>query len=302
MKRAIHPTAVVADDVELGAGVEIGPYSVIGAGTRVGDGTRIGAQVLIDGRVRIGAENVLGPKVNIVGHTTLGDRNVVHGLASLGDEPQDLSYRGEPTELVIGSRNTIREFVTINRGTVKGGGVTRVGDDCLLMACCHVAHDCDVRDRVILANGALLAGHCLVEERANVSGATASHHFVTIGAFCYVGGMTRMIHDIPPFMIVEGHPSRVRGVNVIGLQRAGFDKDAVDALREAHRRLYRGDEPRQHVVEELDRADGLHPRVRQLVDALIATAKGSKGRFRETQKERFQAEGRARILGEGSAR
>src|SRR5262245_41792477 len=151
MSAKIHPTAVVDRRAELGQDVEVGPYTVLGPGVTVGDRTRIGPQVVIDGV------------------TEIGEDNRIVGQASLGGPPQDLSYKGEATRLVIGSRNTIREFVTINRGTVKGGGITRVGNGCLLMACCHVAHDCELRDRIIMGNNVLLAGHVLVEEQSNVS-------------------------------------------------------------------------------------------------------------------------------------
>ena len=152
MGTKIHSTAVLSPGAELGADVEIGPYTVVGPGVRIGDRTSIGPQVVIDGV------------------THIGEDNVIVGQASLGGPPQDLSYRGEATRLEIGNNNTIREYVTINRGTVKGGGVTSVGHNCLFMACCHVAHDCDIRDNVILGNNVLLAGHVLVERQANVSG------------------------------------------------------------------------------------------------------------------------------------
>jgi UDP-N-acetylglucosamine acyltransferase len=278
--KRIHPTAVVAAGAELGADVEIGPHSVVGPKVVIGDRTRIGPQVVLDGRTRIGEDNL------------------IVGQASLGGPPQDLSYRGEPTELWIGDRNTIREFVTINRGTVKGGGITRVGSDCLLMACCHVAHDCDLADRIIMANNVLLAGHVRVEEQANISGGAAAHHFVTIGAFCYVGGMTRMVQDVPPYMILEGHPSRVRGVNVIGLQRGGFAESEIEALRHAFRVIWRSGDPRHSTLLELKtNADGSRA-LDHLVASLVNTEKGAKGRYRECLREQFQRAGIERVLGE----
>jgi UDP-N-acetylglucosamine acyltransferase len=276
----IHPTAVVAPGAELGDDVEIGPHSVVGPKVVIGDRTRIGPQVVLDGRTRIGEDNL------------------IVGQASLGGPPQDLSYKGEPTELSIGDKNTIREFVTINRGTVKGGGITRVGNNCLLMACCHVAHDCDLADRIIMANNVLLAGHVRVEEQANISGGAAAHHFVTIGAFAYVGGMTRIIQDAPPYMILEGHPSRVRGVNVIGLQRGGFSESEIEALRQAFRIIWRSGDPRRSTLEDLKaRADGSRV-LAHLVESLLNTEKGAKGRYRESLREQFQRAGVQRVLGE----
>ncbi|MHC4261327.1 MAG: acyl-ACP--UDP-N-acetylglucosamine O-acyltransferase [Planctomycetota bacterium] len=301
MAKQVHATAIIGEGVELGDDVEVGPYSIIAPGTRVGDRTRIGPQVVIDGRATIGADNMIGPKVNISGVTRIGDRNTIFGQASLGTAPQDLSYRGEPTEVEIGNENTIREFVTINRGTVKGGGVTRIGSGNLLMACCHVAHDCDIADHVIIGNNTLLAGHIKVEERANISGGVGGNHFVTIGAYCYVGGMTRMVHDVPPFMILEGHPSSVRGVNIIGLQRAGIDSDEIQSLREAHKRIWRTLGTRAEALADLSELARTSPNVDRLVEALENTATSSKGRYREILRDRFMAEGRRRILGEEGA-
>jgi len=278
----IHPTAVVAPGAELGLDVEIGPHSVVGPKVFIGDRTRIGPQVVIDGRTKIGEDNL------------------VVGQASLGGPPQDLSYKGEPTELRIGDRNTIREFVTINRGTVKGGGITRIGNDCLLMACCHVAHDCDLADRIIMANNVLLAGHVQVEEQSNISGGAAAHHFVTIGAFSYVGGMTRMVQDVPPYMILEGHPSRVRGVNVIGLQRGGFPEEEIEILRQAFRVVWRSGDPRRNTLEELRARSNGSRALSHLVESLSNTEKGAKGRYRESLREQFLREGVDRILGESA--
>jgi len=283
MPTEIHSTAVVAPGAELGTDVRIGPYCVVGPDVRIGDRTQVGPQVVIDGV------------------TELGEDNLIIGQASLGGSPQDLSYKGERTRLVIGARNTIREFVTINRGTVKGGGVTRIGNGCLLMACCHVAHDCELRDRIIMGNNVLLAGHVLVEEMANVSGGAAAHHFVTIGAYAYVGGMTRMVQDVPPFMILEGHPSRVRGVNVIGLQRGGVAAQDIEDLREAFKKVFRSGDPRKKTLEELKQEFGGSAPVQRLVQSLERTEVGAKGRYRESLREQFVEEGRRAILGEVGA-
>ena len=273
MASKIHSTAVIQNGAELGVDVEIGPYTVVGPGARVGDGTRIGPQVVIDG------------------HTHIGEENVIVSQANLGGPPQDLSYKGEDTQLIIGDRNVIREFVTINRGTVKGGGVTRVGNDCLFMACSHIAHDCEIGSNVIMANNVMLAGHVKVCDRANISGAAAAHHFTTVGQLSYIGGMTRMIHDVPPFMILEGHPSRVRGVNVVGLQRAGYSQEVISELRDAYKRIYRSMLPRKHVLEELKAKPDASPELLSLVQALEDTEQGVKGRHREALREEFTRQG-----------
>ena len=277
MATDIHPTAVVAPGAELGDGVEIGPYAVIGPAVRIGDRTRVGPHVMIDGV------------------TWIGEGNVIVGHASLGAAPQDFSYRGEPTILEICDRNMIREFVTVNRGTLKGGAVTRVGDECLLMACCHVAHDCELEDRVILANNVMLAGHTRVEQGANVSGGVGSHHFVTIGSYAYVGGLSRLVQDVPPFMIVEGHPSRVRGVNVIGLQRAGFAEESIESLRVAFRRIYRTGMTRRRTLELIRADPSSSEQVLQLVEALEESERGLKGRYRESLREEFARLGAERL-------
>ena len=278
MATNIHPTAVISPGAEIGVDVEIGPYSVVGSTVVIGDRTRIGPQVVLDGATRIGADNL------------------IVGQANLGGPPQDLSYKNEPTQLEIGARNTIREFVTINRGTVKGGGCTRIGNDCLLMACCHVAHDCELADRIIMGNNVLLAGHVKVERQANISGGAAAHHFVTIGAFAYVGGMTRMVQDVAPFVILEGHPSRVRGINVIGLQRGGFAAEEIERLRTAFRRIWRSGSPRKRTLQELQREMQGSDVIAHLVKSLENTEAGNKGRYREILREEFLRQGQERIL------
>jgi UDP-N-acetylglucosamine acyltransferase len=251
---------------------------VVGDNVRVGDRTEIGAQVVIDGVTHIGEDN------RIVGQT------------SLGGAPQDFSYRGEPTQLIIGDGNTIREFVTINRGTIKGGGQTRVGSNNLLMACSHVAHDCEIEDHVILGNGVLLAGHVLVEHHANLSGMAGAVAFVTVGAYSYVGAMTRMSRDVPPYMIVEGHDSRVRGVNVVGLERAGISAEDSDSLRAAFRRIFRSGQPRRPVLEEMRSETSMGGHVLELMNSMSRTEIGYKGRYRESLREEFTRLGVERIL------
>jgi UDP-N-acetylglucosamine acyltransferase len=282
MVTKIHPTAAIAAGAELGLEVEIGPYCVVGPQVVIGDRTRVGPQVVFDGVTRIGQDNL------------------IVGQASLGGPPQDLSYKGEPTRLEIGDKNTIREFVTINRGTIKGGGITRIGNNCLLMACCHVAHDCELADRIIMGNNVLLAGHVQVGEQANISGGAAAHHFVSIGSYAYVGGMTRMVQDVPPYMILEGHPSRVRGVNVIGLQRGGFPEAEIELLRTAFRKIYRSGHPRRRVLDELKAEGAGSPLLANLIQSLENTELGAKGRYRESLREQFARAGAERILAAGA--
>ena len=198
--------------------------------------------------------------------------------------------------MIIGDRNTVREFVTINRGTIKGGGVTSMGSDNLLMACSHVAHDCELEDRVILGNGALLAGHSRVERCANLSGMAGAVAFATIGAYAYVGGMTRIARDVPPYMIVEGHDARVRGVNLVGLQRNGVPEEEIENLRAAFKRIFRSGKPRRPILEEM-RAEGpKSPFVRELLESMGRTEIGLKGRYRESRRKEFTAMGVKRIL------
>jgi UDP-N-acetylglucosamine acyltransferase len=277
MTAKIHPTAVIAKGAELGRDVNIGPYSVIGPRVKIGDGTFVGPQVVIDGV------------------TTIGRENRFLGQANIGGAPQDLSYEDEPTELEIGDKNTVREFVTINRGTIKGGGVTRVGSGCLFMACSHVAHDCEIGDGVQLGNNVLLAGHVAVGPNAIVNGAAAAHQFVTIGRNAYVGGLTRVIQDVPPFMILEGHPARVRKVNVIGLERAGLPPEEIHELRLAFRRLFRAEETRKHALSKLEQ-EFKGALVRELLQSLRNTELGLKGRYRETLRTEFRKRGEQLLL------
>ncbi|MEM9803507.1 MAG: acyl-ACP--UDP-N-acetylglucosamine O-acyltransferase [Planctomycetota bacterium] len=277
MAQDIHPTAQIAEGAEIGEDVIIGPSAIIGPHVRVGDRTRIGPLVVVDG------------------HTSIGADNVIVGQASLGGAPQDLSYNGEPTALEIGDRNTIREFVSINRGTVKGGGVTRIGSDNLIMACCHVAHDCELEDHIVLSNSSGLAGHVKVGRNANLSGMCGVVHFVTIGEFAFLAGMTRLARDVPPYMIIEGHEGRVRGVNVVGLARGGVPESDQEALKRAYRRIFRGSEPQSSVLGDMRREPQDSVYVDRLVEAMSESEGALRGRFRESQRDEFLSEGRARM-------
>jgi UDP-N-acetylglucosamine acyltransferase len=217
----IHATAVIDPGAELASSVAVGPYAVIGAGVQVGEGSSIGAHAVIEGPTRIGRDN----------------RVFAH--ASLGGAPQDMKYRGEPTRLEIGDRNTIREFCTFNRGTVQDGGVTRVGNDNWIMAYVHLAHDVQLGSHTILANNATLAGHVHVGDWVIVGGLTGVHQFCHIGAHAMTGFQSHVSQDIPPFMMAVGNPLAVRGFNVEGLRRRGFNAERIAQIKQIHRLLYR---------------------------------------------------------------
>lgn len=221
MSENIHPSAIVHEGAWLHPSVTVGAYSVIGAHVKVGAGTRIGPHCVIEG------------------HTTIGADNQIFQFASLGAQPQDKKYAGEPTELVIGDRNTIREFCTFNTGTSQDAGVTRVGNDNWIMAYVHIAHDCAVGSHTILANNATLAGHVHVGDWVILGGLTGVHQFVKIGAHAMAGFASRVAQDVPPFMMIEGNPLAVRGFNIEGLRRRGFTPERLKAVKQMHRLLYR---------------------------------------------------------------
>jgi UDP-N-acetylglucosamine acyltransferase len=218
---SIHPSAIVAPGAELGAGVSIGPYCTVGPDVVIGDGARLVSHVVVDGHTHIGAGVVLFP------------------FCTVGLPPQDLKYNGEPTRCEIGARTQVREHCTIHRGTVTGKGVTRVGEDCLLMAVAHVAHDCSLGNNVIVANNAVMGGHVSIGDHAVIGGAAAIHQFVRIGRAAMIGGVSGVEADVIPFGSVIGNRARLAGLNVIGLKRRGFDKPQIMRLRSAFRTLFR---------------------------------------------------------------
>ena len=231
----IHPTAIVADDARIHESVQIGPYSVIGPG------------------VEIGAGSVIGPHVVINGPTVLGEQNRIFQFASIGDDPQDKKYAGEPTRLVIGNRNTIRECVTINRGTVQDEGVTRIGDDNWIMAYAHIAHDCVVGNNVILANNVSLAGHCHVGDWAIFGGFAGMHQFCRAGAHCFLGKYAGMSQDVPAYVMVGGTPPAPHGINAEGLKRRGFSAEQIANIRHAYKVLYRSGMKLSEALAEIER-------------------------------------------------
>ena len=230
----IHPTALVDPAAELDASVTVGPYAVIGP------------------HVRIAAGSVVGPHCVIEGRTTIGRDNRFYQFGSIGAMPQDMSHAGELTELHIGDRNTIREFCTLNTGTLKEEGITRVGSDNWIMAYVHVAHDVRVGDRTVLANGVTLAGHVHVGDWAVVGGLTGVHQFVHIGAHAMIGFQAHVAQDVPPFMTAEGNPLALRAVNLTGLKRRDFSAERIAIIRDMHRALYRKSQTLELAKTEID--------------------------------------------------
>jgi UDP-N-acetylglucosamine acyltransferase len=233
MATLIHPTAVIHPGADLHPTVQVGPYAVIGNNVRVGPGTTIGAHVVLEGLIEIGA------------------RNQIFSGAIIGSEPQDLKYDGSLTSVKIGDDNRIREYVTINRAT-GAGEETRIGNNNLLMAYVHVAHNCVIGDSVVIANGVALAGHVQIESRATIGGVLGIHQFVHIGRLAMVGGMSRIDRDVPPYMLIEGNPSRVRSLNLVGLKRAGLTPTEIGHLKKAFRTLYRSGNTMSQSLEHLD--------------------------------------------------
>ncbi|HRA77285.1 MAG TPA: acyl-ACP--UDP-N-acetylglucosamine O-acyltransferase [Burkholderiaceae bacterium] len=229
----IHPSAIVDPRAELDGSVEVGAYSVIGAG------------------VRIGAQTRVGPHVVIEGSTTIGRGNRIFQFASIGADPQDKKYGGEATGLEIGDGNTIREFVTINRGTIQDRTVTRVGSDAWIMAYVHIAHDCIVGDHVIIANSTNLAGHVEIGDWAILGGATQVHQFCKIGAHAMTAAGTVVLHDVPPYVMTSGNSARAHGINAEGLRRRGFDAERISAIRRAYKSIYKSGATMQQAREAL---------------------------------------------------
>ncbi len=216
----IHPTAIVAPGASLGSDVQIGPYCIIGSEVTLGDGVCLHSHVVVDGR------------------TTIGEATAIYPFASIGLQPQDLKYQGEASTLIVGARNQIREHVTMNPGTEGGIMETRVGDDCLFMIASHVAHDCVIGNHVIMANNATLGGHVEVGNYAIIGGLAAVHQFVRIGAHAMVGGMSGVEQDLIPYGSAMGERARLRGLNLVGLQRRDFSRDDIQTLRTAYRLLF----------------------------------------------------------------
>ncbi len=275
----IHPLAFVDPAARLAPDVEVGPFSFVGPG------------------VAIGAGSILKNHVSISGDTTIGARNTFFPFCSIGAEPQDVSFHGEASRTEIGDGNMFRESVTVSRGTAKERLLTRIGSRNLIMACCHIAHDCMIDDDIIMANNVLLGGHVHVEPQATLGGASVVHHFATIGRLAFIGGMTRVARDVPPYMTIEGIPPKVWMVNKVGCDRRGLPDAVVAQLKEAHRLLYRTDVLWDDAFEELLARPDCCDEVRYLVAFCRRMNDGVKGRARE--RVRASQGGRKR---EGGAR
>jgi UDP-N-acetylglucosamine acyltransferase len=244
----IDARAVISPQADIAADVDIGPFTVIGPEVSIGAGTWIGPHAVIKGPARIGAGNK------------------IFQFASVGEVPQDKKYQGEVTRLEIGDRNVIREFVTINRGTQQGGGVTRIGDGNLFMAYVHVAHDCQIGNHTVLANCATLGGHVELGDYAFLGGLSAVHQFCKLGESCFIANNTAVTRDVPPYVMAVGQPAEPHSINVVGLERRGFTPDQLLNIRRAYKVLYRSSLKLQEALEELDKAAETQAEIRPFVD------------------------------------
>lgn len=260
MTNPIHPTALVAPEAQLADGVSVGPYSIIGPNVTIGEGTQVGPHCIIDG------------------HTTIGRNNTFYRFCSIGGMPQDKKYQGEPTRLEIGDGNMVREYVTINTGTVQDVGVTRVGDDNWIMAYVHIAHDCQIASHTILANNVQLAGHIHIGDWAIIGGSSAVHQFVRIGAHSMIGGTSSIRQDIAPYVMGAGDPFRPVGINSEGLKRRGYDPGTVSALKEAYKCLYRRQMNIEQALEAIRKLQTersqAHEALQVLIDFITAGGRG----------------------------
>ena len=254
MATEVHPTAIIAEGAELADGVSIGPFCVVGARARLGSGTRLLSHVVIEGR------------------TTLGADNTVHAFAVLGGPPQHTAYAGEDTELVIGDNNVIREHVTMNIGTVRGGGVTRVGSGGFFMIESHVGHDCVVGDNVILTKQATLGGHCLIGDYVIVGGLAAVHQFTRVGRHAMIGGLAAVVKDVIPYGSVWGNHAHLEGLNLVGLKRRGFSRESINTLRAAYRLLFAEEGTFQERLADTIEAYSTSPEVMEIIDFIRADA------------------------------
>ena len=252
----IHPSAIIADSAVIADDVEIGPYSIVGDNVHIGAGTKIDSHVVINGPTKIGCDN----------H--------IYQFASIGDDPQDKKYANEDTGLVIGDRNTIREFCTISRGTVQDDGMTRIGDDNWIMAYVHIAHDCQVGNQTIFANNATLAGHVHVGDWAIFGGFAGAHQFCRIGAHAFLGMYAGIHRDVPPYVMASGQPAVPRGINSEGLKRRGFTPEQLSNIKNAYRIIYRSGLKLTEAIDKLQSLVAEQPELQLYVDALQSSERG----------------------------
>ena len=257
MTASIHPTAIVSSESSIARDVSVGPYSIIGPGVTIGAGTTI------------------GPHVRIEGPTRIGERNQLVGQSSFGTPPQDIKFKGERTELVIGNDNVFREFITVNRGTLGGGGITTIGSHNFFMAYAHVAHDCHVGSNTIFANNATLAGHVDVGDFSTVGAFSAVHQFCRVGDHAFIGGGTIATQDVLPFVKTVGsRPAKTYGINTIGLERKGFSRDTIEALQRAYRLLIRSKLKLEEALTRIENELGFHAEVRYFAEFVRGSKRG----------------------------
>ncbi|CAI1822869.1 Acyl-[acyl-carrier-protein]--UDP-N-acetylglucosamine O-acyltransferase [Serratia quinivorans] len=252
----IHPSAIVEEGAIIGAGAHIGPFCYVGSQVEIGAGTVLKSHVVVNGITKIGRDNQ------------------IYQFASIGEVNQDLKYAGEPTRVEVGDRNRIRESVTIHRGTAQGTGLTKVGSDNLLMVNTHIGHDCVVGNFCVLANNATLGGHVEIDDHAIIGGMTAIHQFCIIGAHAMVGGCSGVAQDVPPFVIAQGNHATPFGVNAVGLKRRGFDKDEMQAIRNAYKILYRSEKTLDEAKTEIETLAKEQPVVQQYLDFFTRSTRG----------------------------
>ena len=268
----IHPMALVENGATLAADVVVGPFAYVGPHVTLGPGCHVHHHASLEGHVVTGCNNEFFPHCGI------------------GCVSQDLKYRGGDCRIIIGDNNRFRENVTVHIGTESGGGVTRIGNNNLLMVGAHVAHDCNIGNGCILANNVLLAGHIVLEDGCVLSGAVAVHHFVTVGQYSFIGGISAVVHDVPPFMMVNGQPAEVRGMNRVGLRRKGYDEEQIERLKMAWRMLYKESSP---VAVQSQKLSAMYPNadeIRLLLNFIRRSGEGKFGRYRESLRGKMNGE------------
>ena len=253
----------------------IDPQARISSSVRIGPGTRIGPFAVVGEGVELGEDCVLGPHAVVSGPARIGKKNIFDSFCSVGGDPQDLKFSGEPTELVVGDGNRFREFCTVSRGTTQGGGITRIGSHNLFMAYSHVAHDCVVGSHTVFANGATLAGHVIVDDYANVGAFSPVHQFCRVGRYAYIGACTVITQDVPPFSrVVTERETHCYGVNTVGLERRGFDRERLNTIESAFRLLLRSKLNTSQALEQIRAQLNGSPDIRELVEFIESAERG----------------------------
>ena len=252
----IHKTAIVDSKAQISSNVEIGPYSIIGPNVKIYENVKIQSHV------------------NITGYTSIGKDNQIYPFASLGNDPQDMKYNGEKTELVIGNKNTIREYTTINPGTLQGGGITRIGNNNLIMIGAHIAHDCIIGNNIVIANNAAIAGHAEIQDNVVLGGNCGVHQFTRIGKMAMIGGMTGVLNDVIPYGLSTGNRNRLQGLNLIGLRRAKFENKDILDLSETYKQIFSTKNLTEN-IKNLDNSQKVNPLVKNVIDFITKDKKRS---------------------------